>query len=109
MKCSFLNLYVNNMAAFDRIRLLRLKKYLLCTLLILKRIKFAKQRKERKCWVRKIYLDRPEKGEYQLLVKDMQLFVRDYFFRCFRMSPALFEELLCLVSPHISKKEIKLK
>ena len=28
MKCSFLNLYVNNMAAFDRIRLLRLKKIL---------------------------------------------------------------------------------
>ena len=73
MKCSFLNLYVNNMAAFDRIRLLRLKKYLRCTLLILKRIKFAKQRRERKCWVRKIYLDRTEKGEYQLLVKDMQL------------------------------------
>ena len=29
----------------------------------------------------------------------MQLFDRDYFFRCFRMSPALFEELLCLVAP----------
>ena len=38
----------------------------------------------------------------------MQLFDRDYFFRCFRMSPALFEELLCLVAPHISKKETKL-
>ena len=72
MKCSFLNLYVNNMAVFDRIRLLRLKKYLLCTPLILKRITFAKQRKERKCWVRKINLDRPEKEEYQLLVKDYQ-------------------------------------
>ena len=59
------------MAAFDRIRLLRLKKHLLCTLLKLKQIKFAKQRKERKCWVRKIYLARPEKGEYQLLVKDI--------------------------------------
>ena len=107
MKCSFLKLYVHNMAAFDRIRLLRLKKYLLCTLLILKRIKFAKQRKKRKCWVRKIYLDRPEKLEYQLLVKDMQLFDRDYVFRCFRMSPALFEKLLYLVAPHISKNETK--
>ena len=97
------------MAAFDRIRLLRLKKYLLCTLLILKRIKFAKQRRERKCRVRKIYLDRPEKGEYQLLVKDMQLFDRDYFFHCFRMSPALFKELLCLVASHISKKDTKLR
>ena len=25
------------------------------------------------------------------------------------MSPALFEELLCLVAPHISKKETKLR
>ena len=56
-----------------------------------------------------MFLDRPEKGEYQLPVKDMQLFDRDYFFRCFRMSPAVFEELLCLVAPHISKKEIKLR
>ena len=35
------------MAAFDQIRSLHLKKYLLCTMLILKRIKFAKQRRKR--------------------------------------------------------------
>ena len=77
--------------------------------MILKRIKFAKSRKERKCWVRKIYLDRPEKGEYQPLVKHMQLFDRDFFFCSFRISPGLFEELWCLVAPHISKKETKLR
>ena len=81
------------MAALDRIRSLPLKKYPLCTLSILKRTKFTSQRKQRKCWVRKINLDRPEKGEYQLLVKDMQLFYRGYFLRCFRMYPAVFEEL----------------
>ena len=97
------------MAVFDRLRLLRLKKYLLCTLLTLKWIKIAKQRRKKKCWVREIYLDRPEKGEYQLMVKDVQLFDRDYFFRCFRMSPAVFEELLCLAAPHISKKVTKLR
>ena len=32
------------MAAFDQIRFLHLKKYLLCTLLVLKQIQFAKQR-----------------------------------------------------------------
>ena len=95
------------MAVLDRIRLLRLKKDFLCTLLILMRIKFTKQRRERKCSVRKIYLDCPEKGEYLLLVKDMELFDRYYFFHCFRMSLALFEELLCLVAPHVSKKETK--
>ena len=42
------------MAAFDQMRLLHLKKYLLCTLLILKRIKYGKQRRKRICWIRKI-------------------------------------------------------
>ena len=42
------------MATFDQMRLLHLKKYLLCTLLILKRIKFAKQRRKKVCWIRKI-------------------------------------------------------
>ena len=42
------------MAAFDQIRLSHLKMYLLCNLLILKRIKFAKQRRKRICWIRKI-------------------------------------------------------
>ena len=36
----------------------------------------------------KIYLDRPEKGGYTLLVKYIQLFDRGYFFCWFRMSPA---------------------
>ena len=44
-----------------------------------------------------------------LLVRNMQLLDRNYFFRCFRMSPALFEELLCLVAPRISRKETKLR
>ena len=34
---------------------------------------------------------------------------RDCFFRYFRMSPAVFEELLCLVAAHISKKDTKLR
>ena len=42
------------MAAFDQIRLLYLKKDLICTLLILKRRKFARQKGKRVCWVRKI-------------------------------------------------------
>ena len=43
------------MAAFDQMKLLHFKKkYLLSTLLLLKRIKFAKQRRKRICWIRKI-------------------------------------------------------
>ena len=33
----------------------------------------------------------------------------DYFLHCFRMSPAVFEELLCLVASHTSKKKTKLR
>ena len=73
------------MAAFDRIRLSRFKK--IPTLLILKQIKFAKQKRKRKCWVQKIYFDCPQKEEKQLLVKYIQLFDRDYFLHWFRMSP----------------------
>ena len=48
-------LYIIDMAAFDQMRLLHLKKkYQLCALFILKRIKFAKQRRKRICWIRKI-------------------------------------------------------
>ena len=42
------------MTPFDQIRLLQLKKYQLCILLILKRIKFTKQGRKRICWIRKI-------------------------------------------------------
>ena len=45
------NLYIIDMAAFDQIRLLHLKKYLICTLLILKQIKFPKQRRKRISWI----------------------------------------------------------
>ena len=48
------------MATFGRIRSLHLKKYLLCTLLILKLIKFAKQRKKRISWVWKIRSSRSQ-------------------------------------------------
>ena len=48
------------MAPFDQARLLHFKKYLLCTLLILKRIQFAKQRRKRICWIRKIRRSRSQ-------------------------------------------------
>ena len=48
------------MAVFDKIRLLHLKKYLLCTLLILKWKKFAKQRRKRICCILKIRSSRSQ-------------------------------------------------
>ena len=50
----FFTLHLIDMAAFNQISSLHSKKYLLCTLLILKRIKFAKKRRKRICWIRGI-------------------------------------------------------
>ena len=48
----------------------------------------------KKMWVRKIFKERQEKGEYHILVKDLQLFDAEYFFKTFRMTVPKFEELL---------------
>ena len=54
LKKHFLNLYIIDMAAFDQISFLHLKKNLLFTLLILTRIKLPKQTRKRIFWIRKI-------------------------------------------------------
>ena len=49
LKKHFLNLYIIDMAAFDQISFLHLKKNVLCTLLILTQIKLAKRTRKRIC------------------------------------------------------------
>ena len=63
-----------------------------------------KEKKEETFWVRKVYKDRLEKGEFQMLIRDLRLHDHEYFFACFRMSPSTFEELLSFVAPIIGKK-----
>lgn len=58
---------------------------------------------KKKCWVRRLYQERKEKGEFHLLVREMKVFDKPYFFQQFRMSPEKFEELLKLVAPRIVK------
>ena len=67
------------------------------------------RRKERKrrFWVRQIYQQRKQKGEYHLLVKDLKLFDDELFFTYFRMSTTKFEGLLSWVAPHITKSSMK--
>lgn len=71
------------------------------------RRKYAKKKKARRFWVRKIYLERKTKGEYHLLVNDMRLFDREFFFRQFRMTPTKLEELLSYVAPVIMKSSMR--
>ena len=59
---------------------------------------------KKRFWVRKIYAERLQKGEFHLLVQDLRLHDQEYFFKYFRMSPTTYEELLAFVAP-ISVKQ----
>ena len=67
------------------------------------------KQKRRKFWVRDLYRERDEKGEFNTLVQDLRLHDHEYFFQCFRMLPAKFEELLRLVAPYITKCSTKMR
>ena len=67
------------------------------------------KQKRRKFWVRDLYRERDEKGEFNMLVQDLLLHDHEYFFQCFRMLPAKFEELLRLVAPYITKCSTKMR
>ena len=60
------------------------------------------QRTEKRFWIRKIYKERKEKGEFHLLIRDMRLFDHRYFFQHFRRTPK-FEELFGYIGPSLVK------
>lgn len=59
--------------------------------------------RKRQFWVRQIYRERKQKGEYHSLVKQVKLLDHEIFFQMFRMSATKFEELLRFIAPHITK------
>ena len=42
-----------------------------------------KRKKRKRFWVRKVYEERLEKGEFHLLVRDLRLHDHEYFFKRF--------------------------
>jgi len=66
-----------------------------------------KMKYKKKFWIRKIFEERKQKGEYHLLVKDMRLFDHHYFFKQFRMLPSKYEKLLSYVAPLITKSSTR--
>ena len=58
-------------------------------------------------WVRKIYQERKQKGEFHLLINEMRLHDHELFFRYFRMSPTRYEHLLEQIGHAITKSSIK--
>ena len=73
------------------------------------RARIERRRNRKKEWIRTIFAEREEKSEFHLLVKDMQLFDSEYFFKSFRMSPGTFEALLSWVAPYIKKSSLRRK
>ena len=89
------------MAAINRRRLL---------MLILLRRRLARgneRRRLRRFWVRQIFRERKEKGEYHTLVKETMLFDHEYFFRMFRMSPTKYETLLQWLAPFLVRSNVR--
>ena len=44
--------------------------------------------------MRRIYLERQQNGEFNLLVREMMLFDHGYFKKCFRMTSSTYDQLL---------------
>ena len=61
------------------------------------------QKKKKKMWMRRLFVERQSKGLYNVLVKDLMLFDHVYFFKALKMNPTTFEELLSWIGPFIQK------
>lgn len=79
-------------------------KALLIIIILRRRLqkKLHRRKYKKRFWVRQLFRERKEKGEYHL-VKDMRLFDHEFFFKQFRMLPGKFERLLSFVAPLIRK------
>lgn len=85
-----------------------LRKKILLLILIRKRA-VRKNISRRKIWVRKLYQEREQKGEFNLLIKDLILFDSEIFFQYFRMTPTILEQLLSILGPSITKKDTNMR
>lgn len=95
--------FISTMTAEVNRRLLLQKKILLLLLLYKRKREKSKGKYKKAFWIRQIFLERSEKGEFQNLVKDLRLFDSEYFFRNFRMTNVRFEQLLSWIAPYIFK------
>ena len=66
-----------------------------------------KKKRKKRYWMRKIFQEREEKSLLTTLVKDLQLFDREYFFKNFRMDTRTFEDLLSWIAPIIQKSSLR--
>ena len=73
-------------------------------LILLLRRRIHRRNKYKKAfWIRQIFAERKQKGEFHFLINDLKLFDHQFFFVQFRMLPSKLEELLAWVGPKIKK------
>ena len=97
---------INKRVAFRR--LINQRKLLTFVLLRLRmRLKKKSLKYKKSLWIRKIFEEREEKSEYRVLVRELELYDKEYFFKMFRMSPQKFEHLLSWVAPSIMKSSLR--
>ena len=83
--------FVNKMAATVNKRWLSKKKIILLVILR-RRLRFKESRYKKRFWIRKLFVERETKAEFNILVKDSRLFDIEYFFTSFRMTSTKFEK-----------------
>jgi hypothetical protein len=64
----------------------------------------ANKRKPKRWWVRLIYANRVQQGDYHNLMAEMRLYDRDMFFHYTRCTVEQFDQLLSLVGLLITKR-----
>ena len=89
------------------ISILLLQQQIVLLNLIKRRQYRVKNKRKKRYWIRKIFQEREEKSLFTTLVKDLQLFDREYFFKNFRMDTRTFEDLLSCVAPIIQKSSLR--
>ncbi len=57
----------------------------------------------RRDYMRPVFARRKQQGDYYQLVRELEIADAEYFGRYARFSPALLEEVLQLVGPHIER------
>ena len=73
--------------------LLRRRWLLIGKMPYMRHLKINSGKYKKRFWVREIYSERKQKGEFNMLVKDLRLHDELFFFKYFCMSRTIFEEL----------------
>ena len=80
------------------------RRRLLVLWLLVRRIQKRKRGRQRRHWIREIFLNRARFGEYHTLISEMRLVDHESFHKYFHMSPMMFDDLLSRIGPAITKQ-----